>query len=251
MLTALFTQLLRTFKRKEAMITTQIKPKPSNLFKDLLTSSTSPASNATQKVLEIETRELLMKQGKRADYLYFLLEGKVLLGKDLDGPTEQVVDIIMPQSLIGLDALKSNSKYSVYARALTPLKVLEISQSDFHMHYQSNIALHNFVRNQLSSRLFNANKKYIQLHSNISFYERTKQFLVELFQKHGQVNEFSTVIEMNITHRELAQYMYASRQSVSMLLSNLKKAGIINYNRSQLEVYCLDRLNNWKINSDA
>lgn len=203
----------------------------------------SPTNFVLKKV---PSRSFLFEEKQRAHKLYFLIEGKVLLGRGLYEGKEKVIDLLMQPSLLGLEAIEKEAVFSVYAKTISEVRVLEIDGLFFNQCYRKNIKLHELVRNQMAKRLMRTEKKYFQVYGHSNFVERVKLFLVDVFVNHGKKVDESVVIQMNITHKELAHYLYVSRQSITTLLSKLKKAGIINYNRSQMELYNLDQLVSWE-----
>ncbi|MBL4707697.1 MAG: Crp/Fnr family transcriptional regulator [Flavobacteriales bacterium] len=195
----------------------------------------------------IPSREFLFKQNQKANKLYFILKGKVLLGKNIHSKNEQVLNLIMHPSLLGLDSISYGQRYSVYAKSLTPVVYLEMDSHLFNLLYRKNNKLHSLITKQLFSRLQQAEYKYVQLSGNLIFCKRIKQFLIDVFTNFGERTENSIVIQMQITHRELGQYMHASRQSITTTLNILRKESIIDYDRSKIELFCMNKLMLWDL----
>ncbi len=202
------------------------------------------------EIKSLPSRSFLFKQNQKANKLFFLLEGKVLIGKNLRLENEQVLSLIMQPTMLGLDSMNANDQYSVYAKTLTEVRYIEIGSRLFNLLYEKNKKLHDLIIQQLSSRLMHAEDKYVQLYSNLGFFGRLKSFLINAFTHFGEEKGNSIIIQMQITHKELAQYMHASRQSITTVMNLLRKEEIIEYNRSQIELHCMDKLMQWNIHTN-
>ena len=218
-------------------------------YKDFkLTESDLPVS--CLEFNEIPPRVFLFNQKTKANKLFFLLEGKALLGKNLYSEKEHILDLILSPSIVGLDSVRLNDNYSVYIKSLTELKYVQIDSYLFNLLCQKNHKLRHLINKQLSHRLLHAENKYVQLSGNLVFLTRIKNFLVDLFSNHGEKKGSSVVIQIQITHKELAQYMHASRQSITTLLNTLRRERIIEYDRSKLVLFSMEKLVRFDFNTN-
>ncbi|MBL4709112.1 MAG: Crp/Fnr family transcriptional regulator, partial [Flavobacteriales bacterium] len=101
----------------------------------------------------VSVRSLLFKQGQKANKLFFVLDGKLLLGKDIGFKREVITHILFEPCIVGLDVLDDSLRFKFYAKALTPLLVMEMDGSLFNLMYMKNLKLQDLVRNQLRIRL--------------------------------------------------------------------------------------------------
>ena len=75
--------------------------------------------------------------------------------------------------------------------------------------------------------------------------ERVRDFLRDLAVEHGYMvanNPNEMAILMPFTHEEIGKLTATSRQTVTSVLNNLEKAGIITYNRRRIHIRCLNLL---------
>ncbi|MFT4757762.1 MAG: CRP-like cAMP-binding protein [Vicingaceae bacterium] len=153
-----------------------------------------------------------------------MLEGKLLLGKNFGFKNELLTNILFNPCAIGFDVLGKDSKYNLYARALTPLFVLEMDGRLFKLVYQKNLELQQFVQKQLYSRFIEVENK-CDLLLNKSSFERIKIFLIYIFSNNSVTRNRSRVFEISMTHLDISLYVHTSRQSVTTLLNSLRKEG--------------------------
>ena len=60
---------------------------------------------------------------------------------------------------------------------------------------------------------------------------RIKEFIIEYVEEFGKKNEAGNLISKNLlSHKEIANLTNTSRQTVSNVLSNMRKKGVVNYN---------------------
>ena len=62
-------------------------------------------------------------------------------------------------------------------------------------------------------------------------------------EKAGEPNKRNEVtVNIQITHMELSKYLQCSRQSITTLLSKLRQAGYIDYDRTFIKIIDLNRI---------
>ena len=60
---------------------------------------------------------------------------------------------------------------------------------------------------------------------------RIREFIIEYVEEFGKKNEAGNLIAKNLlSHKEIANLTNTSRQTVSNVLSNMRKKGVVNYN---------------------
>ena len=195
---------------------------------------------------ELDMRSFLFEQGQKANKLFFILKGAIIVGKNIDLYDEQVNYLMFAPCTAGIDILCEEQRYTCYARGINPLKIMEVDRRIFRFSYKINTTLNRLIGNESYNRLIESEKQYFELYQNITFGERIKEFLLYLFSNHGRSIGNTIVVQLRITHRELAHYLKTSRQSITMTFSILRKQKIIDYNRVELILLDFDRLHQWE-----
>ena len=105
----------------------------------------------------------------------------------------------------------------------------------------SSIALH--LIKVLTQKLLNAQVK-IRTLAFSDTYMRTGQILVKLAKQYGQETPKGIKIDLAITRQELANLVGTSRETVTRVLSELKRQKIIDLAERKITVLKLDQLEN-------
>ena len=66
--------------------------------------------------------------------------------------------------------------------------------------------------------------------------------LLELSERYGRRDENGVLIGIRLSHQELANVIGATRETVTVLLGNLRDEGLLTIRRKQLVVHDLKRL---------
>jgi CRP-like cAMP-binding protein len=71
---------------------------------------------------------------------------------------------------------------------------------------------------------------------------RIVEFLKDAAEWKGKKVGFETLIQTNLTHKDIASLTGTSRQTVTTILNQLKEQNLINFNRKQILIRDLDSL---------
>jgi len=84
-------------------------------------------------------------------------------------------------------------------------------------------------------------KRHLALQTKSANY-RIKMVLKDLANQFGQQFTGETLLKLRLSHGEIAQLSDTSRQSVSTLLSEMKKSGILTYSRNRILFHNLNTI---------
>jgi len=191
-------------------------------------------------------RKYLFKNDKRLKHIYFIKQGKLLVGKNLGLRNESISFLGMKPMFIGLESLMlpANNKF---VKTLSHVHYARIDAKLFLQLLMESNGFHNVVRKQIAERLNEMDEKYVRRHSNVKLLDRLKFFFAEILEKNKGRSRDENRIEIHITHFEIGQYLQCSRQSVSHFMSNIRKEGIIDYDRNWIRINDLQKLLKWEI----
>ena len=71
---------------------------------------------------------------------------------------------------------------------------------------------------------------------------RIVEFLKDAAEWKGKKVGFETLIQTNLTHKDIASLTGTSRQTVTTILNQLKEKNLINFNRKQILIRDLENL---------
>ncbi len=209
--------------------------KPSITLSKLKSSSSLKAGNEKTTIREYEKNEFIYLGWETVDSIYVIINGYVKLGYYSDGGKERISAILSKGDMLGNLSMR-DKVIQEYAQTLTKVDVKVIDADQYFSHYvhqnsfmqkvvQSLEDRYHFVEQQMRSAAFLDVKSRI-----ISFLD----FLADSFGKN-----FGGVIHIPnfLTHEDIANFNLTSRQTVTMILAELRRQGTIHYDRHQIKIY--------------
>lgn len=195
---------------------------------------------------KLEARDYLYEDDNRLKYIYFIMSGSVLVGKNLGKANEIIFQLSMDSVFLGLPSLILKEGNHQYAKALSTVRYIKFNKTIFRNLLYHNSKFHSAVLKQLGRNFFELETKYLRLHANLKFHDRLKLFLEEIHFKNLSRPIQTDRIELCVTHLEIAKYLQGSRQSVSFNLAKMRDRGIIDYSRNWIKVIDLKGLRIWE-----
>ncbi|WP_421379799.1 Crp/Fnr family transcriptional regulator [Bacillus salacetis] len=170
------------------------------------------------------------------DSLFVLKEGQVRLYIESKNNKQFTIDILGPGNIFGETTSFSITDHNVFAESMSEVILCTITKNDFEEFISQNPRLAIRFIEILSSRL---NEVYAtsELIANREVRYRLLFLLMRLSEKFGKrKNEWQT-IEVKITHNDLGTMIGSTRETVSALISQLKKEGIVARTPTGLKIH--------------
>ena len=167
----------------------------------------------------------IFREGESADSLYVLKKGMVRLISLSDLGRETILHILKPDEIFG-ELFLSEEKRAFTAIATEDSLVTIISQASFVelLSAVPAVAL-NFIR-LLSERLATVERGLAGF-SHTWSYHRLARVLLQLSEKYGQDVGRGTLINVHLTHEDLANLIGTSRETVTTQLSKFTRLGFL------------------------
>jgi len=168
--------------------------------------------------------------------IYLIIKGKIKIAESNDIGDELIKDILTEGDLFGDLGLTGNPDTDEYAEALTANTILiSLGVSDFKKAlYNAPFMALNYA-NKVSSKL----RKLEGRHADLVFKDakaRLIRFIKDWARTDGSRIGNKIVLNNYLTHSDIAGFISTSRQSVNVLLNELRDAGMLFYNRKQIEL---------------
>jgi len=168
--------------------------------------------------------------------VYLLIKGKIKITECDSMDNELIKDILTAPDLFGDLGLEGKPSADEFAEALTANTVVCVfNSSEFKKLLSESpmIALNyaNVVNNKL--------KKLENRHSDLVFRDaksRLIRFMKNWAQSDGSPLGDKIILNNYLTHSDIAGVIATSRQSVNVLLNELRDAGMLFYNRKRIEL---------------
>ena len=177
-----------------------------------------------------------------SDTVYFLNKGTIKIGTHGADGKEIIKSLIHPHSIFGELGLIGEQKRQDFAQALKEeVELFAISVSDFKKVMRTNFALTDRIMSAFGNRLMRAETK---LESLIFKDARTRiiDFIKDNISRHGRRVGYEMLLKHSLTHQDIANITCTSRQTVTLVLNELRKSDLIYFNRGKILVRDMDRL---------
>jgi CRP/FNR family transcriptional regulator, nitrogen oxide reductase regulator len=181
--------------------------------------------------------------GELADHLYVLAAGQAKLSQPRPGGQELVVDLLTPGDLFGALSILGQPAYPETAWALTTTCALRIDAQSFREMLAEHPQVALRVLDDVAGRLAQARSDVGQ-QSTSTVAQRVATTLLRLADKLGQERSHNrgTLLQLPLSRADLAAMVGSTAESVSRVMSRLRKDGIIDSGRRWTAVLDRERL---------
>lgn len=184
----------------------------------------------------IEKNEYLFKEGEKANFLYYILEGKAKISTMNDWGKELITEVAEKDSYCGLYAIIEGSAYAVGAQALERTSILQINKSKFlELLYSKKEISIEFLK-LISGKKAETDTKLLAFAYG-SVRERVAKSLEDLIS--GKEEGEPKVI---VSREDLAAMAGTAKETTIRMLSEFKKEGLIQIDGSIITVLDLSGL---------
>jgi len=178
-----------------------------------------------------------LKSAEKSDTIYFseaevkkifiLKIGTVKICKEDESGKEIITELLTEGDIFGhLNSSQDGTEYAVVLSDKVDLCFFELT--NFLKVLQNNPTLSIKYSNSVNEKLLSFKQKYEDLIFK-SVDVRVIDFFKLYAKYHGKINNNTVEMEMFLTHQEIADYIAASRQSVTTIINKLIEKGAINY----------------------
>jgi CRP/FNR family cyclic AMP-dependent transcriptional regulator len=181
---------------------------------------------------KIFTMELLPKratffdQGDATKVVFLIKTGRVRIARNTTDGKEVTVAILGPGDMFGEDALFGGSERTTVATCMEETLICKAHADDLFALLAGNSALALNVAQMLNDRLSDASATIEDL-----AYAKISDRLVNLFERLavelGRPSDDGTLLDVRLTHQDIASIIGSTRETVSLEMNALVRAGQI------------------------
>jgi CRP-like cAMP-binding protein len=193
----------------------------------------------SEKVLYIKG-ETISDEGAVDDKIYFLERGKIIMTRRDISKKEYSCGYLMPGEIFGLSSyidmpnevsFKALTNCNIYVFSVNQVKELSKKSEEYRDHLTDLIAnMARFVNVRQGSLIMGGCKS--------SFVH----FISEHFYDFGRIDENGDLlVTLDVNLVEIAEILNMTRETLSRIVSEMKKEGIIENKRRFLKIYDLDK----------
>src|SRR5918998_6822061 len=200
-----------------------------------------PATTAPPKYLGLEdferagvrvaerrfgAKDLIFAPADPAGQLFFLLEGTVRLYKIYGEYKEATVTLLKDGGVFGELSLDQGSRQDVFAEAVTDARVAVVRKSVLAEVIKRRPEFGMKLLFSFSERLRQSDK-VIESLLDREVSARLARLLLNLGDRFGETNGSGTVLNVRLTHQDLANMIVSTREAVSKVMSEFQRLGLI------------------------
>ncbi|GED55646.1 Crp/Fnr family transcriptional regulator [Brevibacillus borstelensis] len=213
------------------------------LFRDLNRQELARVEEITMHRL-FRKKTTIFMEGSEKEAVFFIQDGLVKAYKTDEEGHEQIVSLLQTGDMFPHTGFFTQTPYPATTEALVDTHVLTIPVHAFEQLILSMPSIAIKVIDVMGAKIRELQQKLQQftghdVHGRIAF------FLLQLADKHGEVNDSRVYIELPMTHQELANAIGSSRETVNRLVNQLKKQRILDTHRSGIIILDKDALKRW------
>ena len=198
----------------------------------------------TAVMQHMSRKEVLYFPAETSDCVYILKEGKVKIYRQTPDGKEIILNIINPGELFGELGIAGQQEREEVAEVLEDAIVCSIALKDMQVLMRCMPSLNTEILKCLGSRVKKVENRLESLIcKNVE--QRIRSLIKEIAKEHGRViaeDPEQIEVKLSLTHAEIAKLTATCRQSVSSLLRELEKQGVIKYDRRRIYIKDLSLL---------
>src|SRR3712207_325569 len=180
-------------------------------------------------------KDIIFTPGDPDDQLYFLLSGTVRLYKIYGDYKEATTALLKDGGVFGKLNLVEGRWQDVFAEAVTESRVAGIQKASLERVIKSDPAFALKLFSSLSERLRQSDEVIESLlHREVS--TRLATLLLNLGERFGDDNGVGRLIDVRLTHQDLANMIASTREAVSKVMSEFQRDGVVESRNRRIEI---------------
>ena len=199
-------------------------------------------------LLEIATTQhyargdFVFRSGASGINVYFLRAGKVKIHQLSPAGREVILWFCFPGEIFGLAEVARGGGRVVNAQACEASEVLAVAQEQFRAFLDHHPRIAMLSMQVLSSRLRVLGEMFVNVVAD-DVNTRIAKLIVRLSARYGTRSGKEVFLNIPLTHQEIADMVGTSRQTVTTVLSALKRQGVLSIDNRRIHIESEELLN--------
>jgi len=188
---------------------------------------------------EIKKGEALYFEGSSDQNIYILKKGTVKVTKITPQGREIILDIFKEGSILGEMAFLESEERNESAEALEESLLCIMRKGDFDQMVQRMPSLSTQITKMIGFRRFKIENKLLDLlFSTVE--QRLAKTLLNLLDDFGIPHKDGNLLKIKLTHKDFADLIASTRETVTTTLNKFKGEGIIDYQGKYVVIKSLE-----------
>jgi len=178
------------------------------------------------RIRSYRKNQVIFLEAEAGTYMYIVLAGKVKVTKSTQGGKESILAIHRQGDFFGEMSLLDGRTSPATVAAMEDCRIAAIDGADFKRFLMTNEKVVRQIIQVLCARLRHVWAQ-IQSLSYSTAEARIRGEIRQLGLRHGVADSRGIIIDLKVTHQEIAEMVGTSRETVTRTLARLQKDGII------------------------
>jgi CRP-like cAMP-binding protein len=174
-------------------------------------------------------------ENEEGDFFFTILEGRIKVTILGDDGREVILSVLGPGDFFGEMALLDNEPRSATAIAVEESELLSLHRTDFQTVLNDNRSITTALIRVLSARLRRANHQISTL-ALLDVYGRVARVIVDMAREEGKRLRDGRIAFRRATHQEIANRIGTTRETVTRMLKDLERQGLIHVEGKEIVV---------------
>lgn len=193
---------------------------------DQLSPEELRALDATGLIRRLAKGDFVFRSGENAGGVYFLKSGKIKVSQPVSSGKEVILWFCFGGDIFGLAEAAQHSEREVSARACEDSEVLSIPQHRFHHYLFEHPKVMFLLLQVMSSRLRCLSETLANV-AGEQVHTRLARLMLWLCARYGRRQGKDVVMNVHLTHQEIADMIGTTRQTVTTIMGDLRRQGIL------------------------
>ena len=195
-----------------------------------------------EPIQKIKAGTVLFQEKDSVEYVYLLLKGSISLGRVHLRGKDFILKILNDQEMIvEYQLFKPNPHYQFYAKTMSDCEMILIKKEQFEDFILADPEAMSALVSWLSTSYLKAQMKCQDLIMN-GKKGGLYSILIRLCNTYGIKTEDGILIDLPLTHQELANLTYGTREVIQRALKDLREKNIITYDNQKFTIKKLNYL---------
>lgn len=192
-------------------------------------------------IRKYKKKMIIFMEGEPADYIYFILQGKIKLSKISAEGQEKIVQIIQEGQFFGEVPVLDGGTHPLTAETLEEAEIGLLGIEEFRSYLFQYPQLTYGVMEIMAKRMRQSFRQIKNLALK-NTHSRLASRLFKLSREYGVEMGEGIFIKASFTHQDLANMIGTSRETVSRILRDFEKSGAIKIVRQKITIISMDQL---------
>jgi len=174
-------------------------------------------------------------ENEEGDFFFTIVEGRIKVTILGDDGREIILSVLGPGDFFGEMALLDNEPRSATAIAVEESELLSLHRTDFQSVLTDNRSITAALIKVLTARLRRANHQISTL-ALLDVYGRVARVIVDMARDEGKRLKDGRIAFRRATHQEIANRIGTTRETVTRMLKDLERQGLIHVEGREIVV---------------